>query len=294
MKKIDLFFKWFLFKLTNRFYIYQWQILFSFDRNHIDKNDFKNFYKIVPPKDRFWADPFFIENDGRFFIFFEEMLFSEDKGKISCVEVFKDGTHSNPKLVISGDYHFSYPFILKINNKFLMIPETLENHTIQIYECNIFPYNWRLNKTIFKNISAVDPTVFFYQNKYWLFANLKSKKTGSTWDELNLFFTDNLFNDSWKSHPSNPIVNDIRFSRPAGNIFINKNKIFRPSQNCSKHYGHSITIREIIKLNEYEYEEITYNSFLPDWNKNVISIHTINKSDNFCVIDAKYKRSRFI
>tara|TARA_Y100000816_G_scaffold291741_1_gene284125 strand:- start:513 stop:1403 length:891 start_codon:yes stop_codon:yes gene_type:complete len=283
---------WFLKKLRNRFYIEQWILLYSFNKNDIKQKKFTNFHKIFPPKDRIWADPFFIKENSSYYIFFEEKIF-HDKGNIFCLEVFKDGSYTKPKLILSKSFHLSYPFIIKIKENFFMIPESIENKTIDIYKCDYFPYSWSKYKTIFNNINAVDPTIFFYNNTYWLFVNLKSKNSNSTWEELHLFYSDDLFSVSWTSHPLNPIINDIRYSRPAGNIFKLNNKIIRPSQNSKIHYGHNIELREIITLNKLNYEEVSYSSILPDWKNNIISTHTINSNDEFSVIDAQYLRYKF-
>jgi len=49
-----------------------------------------------PPKGRFWADPFPIERDGKYFIFFEEFLYETMKAHISVIEMDSDG-HWTPR-----------------------------------------------------------------------------------------------------------------------------------------------------------------------------------------------------
>ena len=99
--------------------------------------------------------------------------------------------------------------------------------------------------------------------------------------------------DNWISHPKNPIVTDIRCSRPAGNIFVKENRIYRPSQNCAERYGYSMSIQEILVLNENDYEEKNIDSILPNWSKDILCTHTLNHMDGLTVIDALVQKSKF-
>ena len=152
---------------------------------------------------------------------------------------------------------------------------------------------WSLYKVLISDIEAVDSTILVHNSKYWLFANVKNKLSNSTWDELHLFYSDNLMNGDWVSHKLNPIVSDVSSSRPAGKIFKKNNKIFRPAQNCSLHYGYGIELQEIIVLNEFEYKEKNIRSFHPLWDNKIDSIHTINHEHGITVIDAKTMIRKF-
>jgi hypothetical protein len=173
-----------------------------------------------------------------------------------------------------------------------MMPETKGNKTIEIYKCTSFPYEWTLEKIMFHDIMAVDSTIFKFENKYWLFTNIKENEGASAYDELFLFFSDSLLGN-WKPHPLNPIVSDVKYARPAGNIFIYNDKIFRPSQNCSKHYGYGMQIREILTLTETDYEERQVQSIYPNWSKDLVSTHTLNNSGKLTIIDALVRRRNY-
>jgi len=173
-----------------------------------------------------------------------------------------------------------------------MLPETMGNNTIELYKCVDFPYEWTMVKVIINDIKAVDSTIFKHQNKYWLFTNIEEINGTKLPGELHLFYTDNLLSDNWTAHQQNPIVTDRSCARPAGNIYVSKNRIFRPAQNCTKHYGYAMKINEITQLNTKNFDEHLHQSILPDWNKDVFSTHTINTSDSLIVIDAKIKRKR--
>jgi hypothetical protein len=87
------------------------------------------------------------------------------------------------------------------------------------------------------NVYAVDPTILRKDGKWWLFVNIRENEGASSLDELFLFYSADLFCRDWTPHPKNPVVSDVKSSRPAGRIFSYNGNIYRPSQNNSKRYG---------------------------------------------------------
>ena len=83
---------WTIWKIKNQFFLNQWQLLYTL-KDDINF-DFRNFIKIIPPKDRFWADPFIVKHKKKFFIFFEELIYKENKGSICCLNIDDDGNIS--------------------------------------------------------------------------------------------------------------------------------------------------------------------------------------------------------
>ena len=124
-------------KMTSILYFDQWILLFDIKNGYSDS--FWRYKKIIPPRDRFWADPFIIFKDNRYYIFVEEYIYKYKKGHISVITMDKKGNYSPPQKVIEGDYHFSYPFIIENSNKVYMVPETGDNNTIELYECIEIP-----------------------------------------------------------------------------------------------------------------------------------------------------------
>ena len=173
-----------------------------------------------------------------------------------------------------------------------MIPETSGNKTIEIYKCVSFPDKWEFQMNLMENLHAVDTTVHYYENKFWLFVNIKENNGASAWDELFLFYSDELLTTRWIPHPQNPVISDVRQARPAGPIFTYNEKIYRPSQDCSCTYGYATNINEIIVLNETEYKEKKITTIFPEWNKKVTAVHTYSQADGLVVIDAQIKRRK--
>lgn len=247
--------------------------------NHKESN-----YEIIsPPDDRFFADPFIVDENDKSYVFFEECCFAQPKGVISCLEINSGGEISIPKIVLEKDHHLSYPFVFKCENKYYMIPETLANKTIELYEAVNFPEEWQLKKTLFDNIHAVDTSLLNHNGKFWLFTNI-SRHGSSISDELYLFFSDSLFGE-WKSHPQNPIISNTKTARPAGKLFYYEDKLIRPSQENSVRYGYALNFNHINILNENEYKETLIKTVKPHFIKDNLAIHTYNRDNRYNIID---------
>tara|TARA_B100002052_G_scaffold198922_1_gene181515 strand:- start:2781 stop:4448 length:1668 start_codon:yes stop_codon:yes gene_type:complete len=287
-----LFLKKLVKKIFNKLYSNQWILMYKFSKNKKFSKTFYQFKKIIPPKDRFWADPFILFKNNNYFIFFEELKYSENKGKISFLEINEKGDISKSQTAIEESYHLSYPFIFESENKFYIIPESAENKSVDLYECVNFPKKWVKKCTILNNIQAVDSTIFKHNGKFWLFCCVKNYYDNEFNEDLHLFFSEKI-DGNWTSHPKNPIISDVRYARPAGGIYIENDKIYRPSQNGANSYGYGIQINEIIKISETEYEEINIQSIKPNWHKNILGLHTINFKENLTIIDAIRKKPRF-
>jgi len=256
--------------------------------------DLNNLQRLDPPlNDRFWADPFPLSRDGKNYIFVEELFFKENVGHISLIELGVDGKPKAISKIIDKPYHISFPFVFKSDNDLFMVPETSANKSIDVYKCTSFPHKWEFVKSLMKDLRAVDSILFFYDKKWWLFTSIDETSGlsgGST--ELFLFFNDDLFSDNWKSHPRNPIITDVRISRPAGRIIVQDGKIYRPSQDCSGRYGRAINISQILTLSETDYLETPVSRITPDWDKGLKGTHTYNFENSFVVTDAYSFRRR--
>jgi hypothetical protein len=268
-----------------------WYLMFKFTED--TSHSFGTFNKMMPPKDRFWADPQVIKKDGNLYIFVEEYFYKNGKGHLSVFEMNPLGQYKDPVPVIIKDYHLSYPFIFEYQNKYYMIPETAQNKTIDLYECVDFPTGWKFKMTLMKNVIAVDTTLFFYENKWWLFTGLAENEGAFPEVELFLFYSDELFTTEWISHPFNPVISDVTSARPAGKMFIKNGKIYRPSQDCSKVYGHGFNINEVLCLSETKYLEKKIAEVKPNWDSNLIGTHTYTNTETFVIIDGLTRRSKF-
>ncbi|MDP4222312.1 MAG: hypothetical protein Q8868_03270 [Bacteroidota bacterium] len=269
---------------------FSWVLCFgSGKRDQVEsfQDNFTGFKTIHPTKGKFWADPFVISKDGNHYIFVEEFIYRKNRAHLSVLTLDSSANLLDRQIILDKPYHLSYPFIFKYDETYFMIPESSENRTIDLYRCTYFPDRWVFMKTIMKDLKAVDTTLFFHNNKWWLFTVIDETEGISGCEtELFLFYSDSPFSDHWESHPMNPVVADARKARPAGNLFISSGRIYRPSQDCSVRYGNSLNLNEIIELSETGYEEKEIYKNKPVWDKKFKGMHTFNSDHDFMIIDA--------
>jgi len=273
-------------------FIEQWFLYYKFSRTTDFNFQLYSFKKLIPPKDRFWADPFIVERNEKYYIFLEEFIYKTNKAHISMAVLEKNGFLNPPQPILETNYHLSYPYIfIDDDDKIYMIPESSSIRKIDLYTTLEFPYQWTHVKTLFNDISAVDSTIIRYRNKYWLFTNIRANRNCSSSDELHLFFANDLLGE-WHNHPMNPIVSDVRKSRPAGRIFNINNTLYRPTQDCSVRYGYGFKIAQILELSETRYSEKIIEDISPSWD-NIIATHTFNFSSKLTIIDGLKRRYKY-
>jgi len=274
-------------------FIEQWVLFYSFDSQTFPALNFQKFKALVPPKDRIWADPFVVSQAGKHYLFIEELLRKTNKGHISCLVMNETGEIEDSKLLIDRPYHLSYPFIFQHENVWYMIPESAESKTVDLFECTDFPFHWRFRRSLLTNVEAFDSTVHFHEGEFWLFCTIKKTAEGSSDDNLYLFHTKDLVDGEWLPHRNNPVISDPVSARPAGRIFLHNNTLYRPSQICVPRYGYGLSLNKITELTESTYAEETISSALPNWRKDLLSVHTLNFSKEITLIDGQLKRSKY-
>jgi hypothetical protein len=241
------------------------------------------FEKLPMPADRFYADPCVVTFEGRDFVFFEDLLFRTNRGRISCATVEPSGRVISIEPVLEEPFHLSYPFVFAIDKNYFMIPEASAAKSIRLYRSVQFPARWTLDRILFDGVRAVDTTIHVRNEMLWMFTNIAAPGT-SIHDELHLFYAKSLYGP-WQAHPQNPIVSDVRRARSAGRLFAIDEALFRPSQNCSIRYGGSIIINKIAEMTTTTYRETTVEEIGPNWLNQAVCTHTLSFSDNFVVTD---------
>jgi hypothetical protein len=241
-------------------------------------------YSLMPcPEDRFYADPFLFEKDGRTFLFFEDFRYADNRAVISCCELGPDGTPGSPVEVLRCPFHLSYPFVFEHEGEIYMIPETKENRMVELYRATSFPTGWVSEAVLLNDVYAVDATVQEIDGRFWMFAGV-SNGNFSNCDELCLFFADAL-TGPWAPHAANPVLSDVRRSRPAGRLFYDEGRLIRPSQDCGKAYGYALLFSEVLTLSETEYEERQISRLEPGVVAGCTHTHTYNRTEQFEVVD---------
>ena len=278
-------------EFTKRLFHEQWSIGIEVKHDIPRKTSAHRFRLVRPSRDRFYADPFLVERNGRNYLFFEDYRFSSQKGLISCCELDAEGNCSKPRVVLERKYHLSYPFLFHWQGEIYMIPETRANSTIEMYRASDFPYSWTHETVLMSGVAATDSTLLHHGDKWWLF-------TAGVLDHVSLDQTLCLFFANsplgpWTAHPKNPIVSDICRARPAGCLYFDNGQLIRPGQDCSKGYGYAVQLHQVDVLSETDYQETPLARITPDWIPGSSGIHTINQNVEYRVLDCKFLISRF-
>lgn len=236
---------------------------------------------------RYWyADPFLFEKNGEVFIFAEFFDNKDEIGKIGCLR-YKDGKFIDPTVVISENYHMSYPFVFERDGEIYMMPETCMGKKLQLYKAVDFPYKWDHCRTIFDGVEYVDSVVY----KDFIISNKRYWPDNAMSVDLNIFDF-----ESGEPHKLNPIAVKSYCDRGAGAIFELDGEPVRPVQDATENvYGKSIVFKKIKKLDnesfdQEEFFKFSYDMIDSDLRQAPGGTHTYAFLNGIEVVDVKLKR----
>ena len=277
-------------KYYDKLFFKQWIIgIYRGSIENIIKN--KNFnneinWLITKSLDKFYADPFLVSvNDDNIKILFEEFEFKADYGKIALMTLNKNLKKINSKILLDTKSHLSYPFVFRENNKYFIFVEAAKSGKLSCYEYDAIQEELKFLKDIL-NVPLLDSTILKHNNKYWLFGTLGENTSVY---KLYVFFADKILGP-YLPHPMNPVKTGLNGIRSAGAFIEVSGDIYRPTQNCEKKYGDSITLNKIKVLSTSEIVEEPYTTFSMDKrkrNNRMHSIHTINVMNDIIVVDGQ-------
>lgn len=252
-------------------------------------NDKKTPFTVIRDNKRYWtADPFLIEKDGRYYLFFEAFDRLQKKGLLGYREVSKDKI-GDINIVYESKTHLSFPFIYEENGDLYIIPESSKEHQLYRLKCESFPDKWEKDTTLIYD-DLVD-TVLFKKDgiNYYISERVDSN---NYFDRIDLFYEQEGKIIECKN---NPVKSDIDNARGAGKIFEFEGKLVRPAQNCGNAYGEKLNFNEVLELSTSSFNEklicdISVDTVPIDNNESFTGIHTYNKVKNVEVIDLKLPR----
>lgn len=265
----------------------EWHIAFLLDDQvPLESLPGSEFSVMAPPKGFFWADPVPFKYENSYFIFLEELEYASGKGHISVIQMDTTGAWKPPVKVLERPHHLSYPFVFDWEGEFYMTPETASCGRIELYKADSFPFEWKLEEVLLDNVKAVDPTLTFQDNSWWMFfATMPYEELeDDNFMELNIFYAESPYGP-WFPHRRNPVKSDARNSRPAGGLFVSNANLLRPAQDCLRAYGNAISINVIEKLTKEEFREREVARIEPSLFDKALRIHTIGRCEGLTVVD---------
>lgn len=206
--------------------------------------------KDVSDKDAtFVADPFMVFKNGNYFMFFEVLCRKTNQGDIGYAES-RDGKHwEYRKVILDETFHLSYPNVFEWNGAFYLVPESFHDLSVRLYKAVSFPGEWEFLGKLLSGYRYVDPTIFRYNDNWWLFVTTPEN------DVLNLYYSNDLLGE-WKPHPMNPLVKfDPNIARPSGRVITYNDRLYRMAQDDDPSYGTQVFAFEITELTEKSYAE---------------------------------------
>ena len=196
------------------------------------------------------ADPFLIRQGDEWFMFFEVLNWSANKGEIGLARSNNGFDWKYERIVLSEPFHLSYPYAFEMDGEYYMIPESRQCGEVRLYRADEFPRRWSLCASLLQG-DLVDASIFCYRDRFWILAGEGSGRH----DSLRLFVSETLEGE-WSEHPRSPVrVQDARGARPAGRVLVCGDRIIRFAQNCEQVYGQDVQAFEILELTATDYSE---------------------------------------
>ena len=273
----------------NSLYRNKWSILIG----SIDQ-PMQTYTEILPEKGCFWADPFYIEQDSRRYIFFESLNYKEGIGRIEWVELDEAYQVIHTGSVDLGiSSHLSFPNIFEHEDAVYMIPEAAKTNCINLLKATNFPQKWEKVCELVSGVQAVDSAVIEYNGLWYLFTTHGSISVLTMDLELYIYTSDNLESDNWSMHPCAPLKIDVRGARLAGALFKRGGQLFRTAQDGTIRYGRRVALYLVEELTPISYKETFVRYIEPNWETDIDRLHTYNVYDQTVVIDVSRDKLRF-
>lgn len=237
-------------------YYYNWSIGIYEGSTPFDLNAPENISNpVITAKDvddidaRIVADPFMMINNEKYYMFFEVFNLETNQGDIAYAESVDGINWEYQKIAIDEKFHLSYPYIFTYENDYYLIPESHEDLSVRLYKSSSFPDKWKYVGNLLSGYHYVDPSIFLYNDIWWLFVTTPDN------DILNLYYSNNLLGE-WKPHQMNPIVKfDKHIARPGGRVITYNERLYRMTQDDYPEYGIQVFAFEITELTENSYAE---------------------------------------
>lgn len=209
---------------------------------------------------RYYADPFLFERDGRVHLFVEELPHATNRGIISVTEIGADGRAAGtPRPVLDTGHHLSYPQVFSRDGEIWMLPEQHKSGSLILYRAVDFPDRWEVAATLVHE-PLHDATIFEHHGLVWIAATHEGPlfepepgraaavRWGSSWDSLVFFKAPSLLGP-WSRHSSGPVLIDAASARSGGPVLTAGDGIkVRPVQDCVRGYGTALGFARIDRL----------------------------------------------
>ncbi|MGV1792342.1 glucosamine inositolphosphorylceramide transferase family protein [Rhizobium sp. A37_96] len=241
-------------------------------------------WSVLPDRgDHFYADPFPLQWQDRFFLFVEDYPHATGKAVISVVPFDAAGVPQEPRCVLEEPYHLSYPQVFERDGSVWMLPEASSGGKLVLYRATEFPDRWAPEAVLIEG-EISDATLLEHGGQLWLFATDRDGY-GSTSDTLVVFHAPRL-TGPWTPHVLNPVLIDRRMARPGGAFIRERDgRVCLPVQDGTLGYGGGLGISQLLELDEKTVRLSPPRPIATQGDWPYPKIHTLNRSGRLEVID---------
>jgi hypothetical protein len=229
----------------------------------------REFHWIEPGAHRFIADPFLARVGETKTLFFEELLYSDLKGRLKALPLDSFGWPAGPEVtILEKPYHLSFPFVFEHPSDpdaLFLLPEQAASGDTVLYRSAKATapslLRFQQDAILLPGFPGIDPVVFERDGQFYLFVTNGSY--GNVDNNLQLFVSENL-RGPYRVHPKSPIKLGLRGSRMAGPLLLHQGVLYRPAQDCKSRYGAQMILHRVDLLTPIDYRETEAAIFAPD------------------------------
>lgn len=236
-------------------------------------------------KDRWFADPFILEEtDDSYVILAEECMHEQQKGRLARLTVDKKECRLiKNETILELPTHLSFPNIIRIGNDVMVYPENAGGGNTKIYK-----YGASLKyQGVLSRLPLADAVIAKFADSYYIFATIGENCNGNL---LQVYKSQKPLGDY-------TAFSEIQFpdniARRAGNLFEFNNSLISPAQVCNKAYGEGVSLQRV-ELNNGIFEFTEIKRMYPPTKAYPEGFHTFNVFGNKVVIDGYRYGSKFL
>ena len=235
-------------------------------------------------KHGWFADPFIYSIDeNKIEIFAEEYEFYNNKGRLVCLTIAKDGYRLlKVDEILTLETHLSFPIYIKSDGKCYVYPENNESGSLKIYEYDTVKKKL-INPLTIINEPLMDTQICTIDGKYYAFGVKYSIGKQIDTKVLYIYEAESLLGD-YKLIQT--ICNEQCEERGAGKIFEYNGMLIRPAQCCEGDYGKAVILYKLKKDSNGRFSEEEVLRIEPNWTYRYgRGLHTFNAKAGLIAVD---------